>query len=146
MSKSPDRRDERRGAELLAGRLTPGADAAQVAATTVALWHAIDLALSPVVGARGVAALYNRSLRLVIDRHAGLGDVGLDVLAAMDLAALKAALERQAPAEAAAASADLFRAFRQLLSSLVGVALSDRLLRSVTAHSAGEPPAQDTSS
>jgi hypothetical protein len=141
---SPDERDDRRWAQPLTGRLPQGADAVQIADASVAVWQAIDRALNPVIGPKGVAALYNRSLTLTIDRHAWLGGISRDALAAMDLAALQAALAQQPAAEAVAASAALFRAFRDLLASLVGAALTDRLLGAVWAHSPGDSPAQDT--
>ena len=53
---------------------------------------------------------------------------------------------QQAAAEAAAGGTALFQSFHELLASLVGASLTDRLLRSVWAHSSGASPAQDTSS
>ena len=39
----------------------------------------------------------------------------------------------------------LLQTFYELLASLVGPSLTERLLRSVWAHSSSGPPAQDTS-
>lgn len=145
MSMSPDTRDDRRWAPPLTGRLPQDADAAQIASASVDVWQAIDRALNPVIGAKGVAALYNRSLKVTADRHAWLaGARRADVLAEIDLAALQAALVQQRAEDAAAGSSALFQAFHELLASLVGAALTERLLGAVWTHSSGTPPAQDT--
>ncbi len=132
---------------LLAERAGHGADAARVADTVVVLWHEIDEALHPIIGRRGVAALYYRSLTLTVASHAWLvvGPPGAPA-AAIDPTALKAALATQAAAEALAGGGALFQSFHALLASLVGASLTDRLLRSVWVHSSGTSPAQDTSS
>ena len=48
----------------LADLVSDGADAEQLADAIVAMWLEIDQALHPIIGHRGVAALYNRSLHL----------------------------------------------------------------------------------
>jgi hypothetical protein len=137
--------DVPRWPDPLAGRLIPDASAEQVADAIEAVWLDIDQALSPIVGHRGVAALYNRSLKLAAPAHPWLACGHHDVLAAVDLPALKALVSQQAAAEGAAGGHALFQAFHELLASLVGAALTERLLRSVWAHSSGTPPAQDNS-
>jgi hypothetical protein len=130
----------------LGHRLQAGADVGQVAETILALWQEIDQALTPIVGHRGVAALYNRSLKLTAVAHPWLASASSAVLAAMDPSALKAALLQQTATQAAAGGSALFETFRELLASLVGAALTERLLRSVWTPSSGVPPAQDHSS
>ncbi len=130
----------------LADRLHDGATAEQVADTVVAIWTEIDLALHPIIGHRGVAALYSRSLILTAVAHPWLSLGHPGVLAAVDPTALKDALRLQAAAEATAGGNALFQSFQALLASLVGPSLTDRLLRPVWAHSSGASPAQDTSS
>jgi secreted protein with Ig-like and vWFA domain len=117
-----------------------------LADTILGLWQEIDQALSPIVGSRGVAALYNRSLQLTTVAHPWLPSAASGVLAAIDLAALKAALLRQTAARAAAGGSALLETFRELLASLVGTALTERLLRSVWTPTSGASPAQDHSS
>jgi hypothetical protein len=129
----------------LGARLSAGADIGLVADTILGLWQELDQALSPIVGTRGVAALYNRSLQLTTPAHPWLPSASSGVLAAIDLSALKAALLRQTAARAAAGGSALFETFRELLSSLVGSALTERLLRSVWTPSSGASPAQDHS-
>lgn len=132
--------------EPLGGRLAVGADAEQVADAILAVWAEIDQALNPIIGHRGVAALYNRSLNLTAARYPWLAAGHQGVLAAVDLGALKAALAQRAPAEAAVGGSALLQSFHALLCSLVGASLTDRLLVSVWAQPAGAVPGQDTAS
>lgn len=117
--------------------------APQVAETTAATWQAINDALTPIVGPRGVAALYKRSIHLNRHRHAGLADVAQAVQTSIDTAPLKLVLAQQSPSEAAAIGAALFQTFYELLTSLVGSSLTERLLRSVWVHFLSSTPAQD---
>ena len=130
----------------LAGRVPRDADVAQVADAVVAVWLEIDDALHPIIGRRGVAALYSRSLELAAARHSWLASGQRDPLTAVDTSALHAALVQQAAPEAAAAGSAHFASFLGVLSSLVGHSLSERLLQPVWAHSTGASPAQDTTS
>jgi hypothetical protein len=136
----------RRWPAPLGGRVPDGAHAGQVADAVVALWREIDQALHPIIGHRGVAALYERSLRLTAAAYPWLALEQRGMPAAVDAAALHAALVQQAGAQAAAGGNALFHSFHQLLASLVGASLTERLLRSVWDHSPGAAPAQDTSS
>jgi len=130
----------------LADRVAEDASAAQIAESIVAIWHEIDEVLHPIIGHRGVAALYNRSLHLTAARFPWLAAAHPGAAAAVDPSALKSALVRRDAAEAAAGGVALFQQFRELLASLVGTTLTDRLLHSVWARSTGASPAQDTSS
>jgi hypothetical protein len=132
--------------EPLGGRLTVGADAEQVADVILTVWQEIDQALNPIIGHRGVAALYNRSLNLTAARYPWLAAGHQGVLAAVDLGALKAALAQRAPAEAAVGGCALLQSFHALLCSLVGASPTGRLLVSVWPQPAGAVPAQDTAS
>ena len=129
----------------LGGRIPDGAHAGQVADAVVAIWLEIDQALHPIIGHRGVAALYERSLSLTAAAYPWLALEQRGMPAAVDPAALRAALVQQTGAQAAAGGNALFHSFHQLLASLVGASLTERLLRSVWDHSPGAAPAQDTS-
>ena len=131
---------------VLADLVSDGADAEQVANAIVAIWLEIDQALHPIIGHRGVAALYNRSLHLTAVTYPWLAIDQPAVPAAVDPSGLRAALVRQTAAEAAVGGSALFQTFHELLSSLVGASLTDRLLGSVWTHSSPDSPAQDTSS
>jgi hypothetical protein len=58
---------------------------------------------------------------------------------------LEAVLSRQTSGNAAAGGASVLRAFRALLASLVGPALSERLLRTVWLQFVSASPTQDGS-
>jgi hypothetical protein len=113
----------------LAHLVASGADAASIAEVSCVVWRDVAAALSPVIGQQGVAALYNRSLYLTRNEHSGLsavhdaaGDVG-------DFTALHKALSSQPSSGAATANSALLKNFYDLLSSLIGPALTERLLR-----------------
>ncbi|XVJ71897.1 MAG: hypothetical protein HEQ39_15200 [Rhizobacter sp.] len=103
----------------------------------------MDAVLTPIIGPRGVAALYKRSLHLNRHRHACLGDVAQAVQTSIDTAPLRSALALQNPGDAAAIGAALFQTFYELLTTLVGLSLTERLLRSVWVHFLSARPAQD---
>ncbi len=124
-------------------RLLVGADVGQVADTIVDLWQEIDQTLSPIVGHRGMAALYSRSLKLAAVAYPWLASAASGVLADIDLAAMRTVLLQQTAEQAAAGGSALFETFRELLASLVGAALTERLLRSVWTASSDASPAQD---
>jgi len=124
--------------------ITPAtAPAAQIAAATVATWQAIDTALAPIIGRRGVAALFGRSVHLAAAGHAWLLNVPVGVDEAMDLARLEQALMCQSPADASAAGRALLQTFEALLGSLIGPSLTGRLLRSARTIPSSGAPAQE---
>ena len=124
-------------------RSRDGANSARLADAVVAQWKAIDSALAPIIGGSGVAALYHRSLYLNAKTHPWLAhDRSADAFS-MDLAALRSLLAGRDAAEAAAGSSALVQTFAELLASLVGASLAERLLGPVWAQSQGATPAQD---
>jgi hypothetical protein len=138
--------EARRWPVPLAGRVADDASAEQVANAIVVIWREVDQALHPIIGHRGVAALFNRSLSLTAATYPWLSLGHQGVLAAFDPSALRGALARQSAADAAAGGVALFQSFRELLESLVGASLTERLLRSVWAQPSGRSPEQDISS
>ncbi len=129
----------------LAHRAGTGADAAHIADAVVSMWQEIDAALAPIIGQRGVAMLYKRSLYLIGPAHPWLAGTYAGVQAATDLVALKAVLAQQSSANAAAAGVAVLQTFYELLVSLIGPSLTERLLCSVWGNSLSGPPAQDPS-
>jgi hypothetical protein len=111
-------------------RPLPRSDAEPLAAAdaAVAAWEQIETLLSPVLGSRGVAALYKRSLHLTLAGRPWLAPAYEGPLAPGDFAALHATLAAQDGAAAAAGSAELMANFRELLASLIGETLTDKLL------------------
>ena len=130
----------------LADRVRTGADAEQVADEIVAIWLEIEQALHPIIGHRGVAALYNRSLHLTAVAYPWLASDQPVAPATIDPSGLRLALVQQTAAEAAPGGNALFHTFHDLLASLVGPSLTERLLRSVWTHPSGASPGQDISS
>jgi hypothetical protein len=129
----------------LAGQVSEGADAAGVADHVVAVWQQVEDALTPIIGQRGVAALYKRSLYLVAPRHHWLERLQEADAPAVDVVALRSALAQQEPAEAAAGGGALLQTFHELLASLVGPSLTGRLLAAAWELPTSGPSAQDIS-
>jgi len=124
-------------AEFTHARLTQlaadGADVLRIADSAVALWRELDAALSPIVGRRGVAALFKRSLLLTAPAHASLVAAHWDVETHGDFESLRATLKQQSSANAIAINGALLQQFIDLLSILIGESLTERLLQSVLA-------------
>ncbi|MET0311282.1 MAG: hypothetical protein ABW051_04475, partial [Burkholderiaceae bacterium] len=124
-------------------RAAEGATGAQLADMVVDAWQQVEAALSPVIGQRGVAALYKRSLHLASPAHPWLAGVSSQGVGEMDFNALRAAMADRTGAEAAAAGANLLLSFHGLVGSLIGPALSGQLLGAVWAKIFSGPAAQD---
>ena len=126
--------------------LTPrGADGGKIADSAVEAWTAIDGALSPIVGARGVAALYKRSVHLAVPEHPWLAPAYEGALQPGNYASLRAALSRQTGANAAAAHDAILQTFQDLLNNLIGQSLSQRLLLTARSHLQSVPPSRTPS-
>ena len=106
-------------------------DPSIVAQSALATWSHIDQALSPIIGIRGVAGLYKRSLSLTRGAHPALTTVFDGLLAPGDYRTLQQALAQQSAPVAIAAGAALLQTVIDLLTKLSGQALSERLLRPV---------------
>ena len=110
-----------------------------------ALCHEINVVLSPVLGARGVVALFNRSDHLCAASQpwlAGLRDVpkleaGCEALVAL--------LAQREPDEALSSGEAYLQTFHDLLLSLIGPSLTERLLRTVWPPISSGTTAQETS-
>jgi hypothetical protein len=120
-------------ATFLAQRAGNDANARRVAVSVAATCRDIEDALTPIVGTRGVAALLSRSVHVAGQTHVWLNEIKEGLPAAIDLQALTALLARQSPATAAACGGLLLHSFHELLVSLIGASLTERLLRSAWA-------------
>jgi hypothetical protein len=125
----------------------PDGDAAQAARMLHAIWADIDAALMPIVGARGLAALCGRSLHLTRVDFAWLG-AAIDGKpeAQQGVEAVCAVLAEQDDAAAAACAQIFLRNFRELLTTLIGASLTERLLRAAWTDSISGADAQDPTS
>ena len=128
----------------LACRVAEDTDSRQIADAIGAMWTDIESALQPVLGRRGVAALFKRTLHRTASRYIWLEPAkvaGDD--AVCSLAELKALFSAQPPAKATEAGSVLFMNFRELLTSLIGPQLSEQLLKAAWSPSSSAPAAQD---
>ena len=108
-------------------------DASMVAEATLNIWHQITAWLAPVIGARGVEVLFSRSLHLTSSAFPWLVNAGDHGDNAALLAGLRACLTGSAANVATEASYTLLVTFTELLSTLIGESLTERLLRPVWA-------------
>jgi hypothetical protein len=131
-------------AAFLAGAVSDGASSKQVAEIVASAFRGIDQVLMPIIGQRGVAALYKRSVHLAGQAYPWLPRLGEGVHTAMDVSALTTELALQSAAVAAAAGGLLLQTFCELLTSLIGASLSNQLLRTVWATLLSGPSAQET--
>lgn len=115
--------------------------ALRVADAAVTAWRELDAALSPIIGQRGVAALYQRSLYLTRGDYPWLAGVHQATVRAGEFAPLHTVLSQQTSATAAGACSALLATFRNLLTRLIGASLTERLLPPIPPA----PPAPDPS-
>lgn len=138
-----DSRESSRFSGPLAQRVAEDADSRQIAEAMGALWTDIDSALQPIVGRRGVAALFKRCLHVAAARYPWLAPLCEGSEPMVDVQQLTALFGAQPPASALEAGIELFDIFRELLVSLIGAGLSDRLLQPIWPASSSAPSAQD---
>ncbi len=129
----------------LASRLGKDADSADIAEAIDAIWVEIDARMFSILGQRGVAALYQRSLFVTHRAYPWLAGTFDGVHATINLPLLRTTLLQQTPTNALAASRVFLQTFEALLTSLVGPSLTDRLLCSVCKNSFSGTSAQDAS-
>ena len=129
----------------LANRIGPDADPTQIATAVVSIWEEIDDALTPIVGAQGLVALYRRTVHLSTAQYPWLAGRDEGVLTDTDPTVLKRVLAQRSSADAAAAGNAFLNIFHELLASLIGPSLTARLLRSVWEPSSSGAAAQDNS-
>ncbi len=106
-------------------------DSGAIADATLSTWHQVAVRLVPVIGARGVDALFNRSLHVTSKTYPWLAVDGQDENVAMLLSGLRARIETQQLIDAVEACHALLVNFTELLASLIGDSLTKRLLISV---------------
>jgi hypothetical protein len=93
-------------------------------------WQRLALQLSPLIGESGFCALYGRAIRLVIPHFDWLQAAQAGNNAAQSFIALTAIYSTVHVDAAAAANIALLTTFTELLSGLIGQALTRRLLDS----------------
>ena len=111
-------------------RIGQQADASEIADAMIGTWQEIVARLTPIIGRRGMAALYNRSLGLSAAAHPWLANAHDSSLANLDLAALRSVLAQLSRTDAAIGASSLVQTFTKLLTDLIGSSLTARLLGS----------------
>jgi hypothetical protein len=124
---------------------TAGADIQRIADRAVSMWRDLDAALSPIIGQRGVAALFKRSLFLTDPAHIPATSHE-DEDAFDNFTALRATLEHQSSANAIATNDALLQKFVDLLTNLIGESLTERLLHSARDNPSSDGAVRETSS
>jgi hypothetical protein len=113
----------------LGGDALSDADAAAVAVATVHALRRLFAELEPLVGSQAVRALYSRSLHLTRARfNWAAADQGESLGAA--LSGLQRNLAERPPAETQRAGSTILNTLADLLTTLIGEPLTQRLLRS----------------
>jgi hypothetical protein len=129
----------RLAAAPLASRVSDAATASEVAITFLTTWREVELALLPIIGQRGLAALYNRSVQLGSAEHGWLAAARHDAGRHLEAKRLTALFTGQSDEQARAGASQLLQSFHDLLTSLIGAALTTRLLQQASAGPAPTP-------
>lgn len=115
-------------ASALSHLAAQGASPERIAVVVAGKMHAIHSALAPIIGDQGVSALYRRCLFLVVQDATRAAPFFSSTGGSDDYAALQSALTQQQAAEALKIAKALFANLYRILVSLIGVALTERLL------------------
>jgi hypothetical protein len=125
----------------LSKRAAAGWDTASLASLIVSVWRDIDAALAPIIGQRGVGALFRRTLHLIRHDYPWLSASHESMADPIDFTALHSTLSQRNTANVVAANGALLEKFLEQLVSLIGGSLTERLLRAVVeTHSTGDAP------
>ncbi|GGK10069.1 hypothetical protein GCM10011394_19390 [Luteimonas terricola] len=115
-----------------------------IAARTVALWTEVARVLVPIIGQRGMSALYERALHLAAAQHRWLGQARGEDGELPVFSSLARAASEQAVDDAIASVTTLFETFDRLLVTLIGASLTERLLKPIWDVPSAGPIRQDT--
>ena len=121
----------------------PRDDAKRIGERTLATWRGFDIALTPIIGRGGVAALYRRSLFLTRAANPWLPGVHEGALDPVEFTDLQIAVALQPAATAQVATDALLETFRGLLAELIGTSLTERLLQPPPVPNSHGAPVQD---
>lgn len=131
-------------ASALSRLATNKAGADRVAALAAEKMHAIHLALAPIIGDRGVSALYRRSLFLISRDAPWANALHDEDSAGNDYATLQSAITQQSADDALRITEALFTTLYTVLVSLIGAALTERLLHPMFDTSSNGRAVQET--
>ena len=131
--------------ETIARRAGVPQDADAIAQSTLDTWQQIAAQLEPVIGLRGVDALFNRSLQRACNTFHWLEMIGVRGNGAASLAHLGTCFKGREPAVATDAACALIGTFTELLANLLGESLTARLVDVVWLPSTSETQKQPPS-
>ena len=115
-----------------------------IAARTVALWTEVARVLVPIIGQRGMSALYERALHLAAAQHRWLEQARGEDGELPVFSSLAGAASEQAVDDVIASVTTLFETFDRLLVTLIGASLTERLLQPIWDVPSAGPIRQDT--
>ncbi len=121
-------------------RIREVAGSAAMVSAIMSVIASLIATLSPMIGIRGAAALYARSVHIARDRHPWLPDEGMSALEGSDT--LRSILAERSDVETASAAAAILASFNTVLVSLIGQALATRLLSPVFLAASNELSSQ----
>lgn len=131
-------------ASALSRLAAEGAGADRIAAVVAEKMHALHLALAPIIGDRGVSALYRRSLFLISQDASWADSLHGEDSAGNDYATLQSAIAQQPAGDALRIAEALFTTLHAVLVSLIGAALTERLLHPMFDPTASGHAVQET--
>ncbi len=94
-------------------------------------WKEIDRVLRPIIGKGGIEALFHCSVEITAQAYPWLTAASTDAQSALDPDVLRHVLSKENTSHFAGASDTLLLHFYYLLTNLIGLSLTDRLLRPV---------------
>lgn len=142
---STESEEGRRIVASLAFRVSHIDDSDGIADVIIAMLLDTNASLVPIIGPKGVAALYRRSLHLSMSLHPRLTDICQPLADPLDLTQLKSLLIQQNKDDVIFFGEALLKALYELLVMLIGSSLSRRLLLDVWGTRLSTPPSQETS-
>lgn len=129
-----DRKRSREAIRItLAHRAGGAPDVHALAEATISTWRQVDSLLAPVIGTHGVDVIFRRALYLTSKTFPWLAFSEECRDSSVLLASLKAHLENQCAVDVAEAGCTLLACFTELLTTLIGEALTERVMGQVWA-------------
>lgn len=116
---------------MLVQRAGSASDTNAIAEATVDIWHQMVTRLAPVIGARGVDVIFSRALHQTSTAFPWLAIAEDHADITARLASLRAHFAGQETATATQGSSALLWTFTELLATLIGESLTERLLEPV---------------
>ena len=108
-----------------------GRNAEHILDLVIVSWKEIDRVLRPIIGKGGIEPLFHRSVEITAQAYPWLTAASTSAQSTMDFGQLRNALANENTSHFAGASDMLLGHFHYLLTILIGLSLTDRLLRPV---------------